>query len=92
MVDSINSNGGVPPINSTNRTQSRNDTRSADNSAASVSSNVSGDEVSISAEALDLAQAEQAARDTRSLLEERIDEALSGRNTAERLNALIVGE
>lgn len=85
MVDSINGAGGVPPVNNSNRAQSRNDVSSGQ-SASPV------DEVSISAEAIDLAQAEQAARDARSILEQRIDAALTGDNVAAALNALDVGE
>ena len=79
MVDSINGVGGPQNLTPTNRSQNSKvseEKRAAQSSAATPVS----DEVKLSDEALSLSQAEAAeetARQTRSLLEEQLEETLS---------------
>jgi len=76
MVDSINGAGGPPNVSQVSRTQ--NNRTSENKQAEGASSAAATDEVNISQEALSLSQAEQTARETRTILEEQLDEALSG--------------
>ncbi len=68
MVDPVSGSGGVPPLNSINRTQAT-DRGQERREQRDVSNARSTDEVVISEEALSLQQAEQAATETRELLQ-----------------------
>ena len=74
MVDSINGAGSVQNVAQASRTQNTKNT--AVNSASSSEGAAAIDEVSLSDEAL-AAQAEDTARQTRTILQELLDETLS---------------
>ena len=82
MVDSIN------PVGQLQNTQSvrSNAQKNKDSAEATQSSSSPVDEVEISQEALNIAQAEQAASSISSALQENLNETLSA--DADRLNAL----
>ena len=89
MVDSISGAGGPQNISQTSRVQ--NNKNAEDKRAQEVEeTKAASDEVQISDEALTL-QAEQAAehtaKETRTILEEKLDEALS--NERERVDKLL---
>lgn len=83
MVDSVNNSGNSQNVSQVNRTQNNrnSETRRSEGGTAPQ------DEVQISDEALSLAEAERTASETRTILEEQLDEVLS--NDRERLNTLI---
>ena len=82
MVDSINP---VGPLQNTQSVKS-NAQKNKDSAEATQSSSSHVDEVEISQEALNIAQAEQAASSISSALQENLNETLSA--DADRLNAL----
>ncbi|MEZ5813788.1 MAG: hypothetical protein R3E13_03570 [Alphaproteobacteria bacterium] len=74
MVDSVNSSGGLQNLTQVNRTQN---SKNADKGVERLEKAVSVDEVRISEEALGLAEAEATARETRTILEQQLEEVLS---------------
>ena len=84
MVDFISGINGPNPVQNANKTQLRGDQQKK---ADEVSSTTPVDEVSISVEALDQVQAEQAARDVRNLLAQQQDEALT--RTGQKVDQLL---
>ncbi len=70
MVDSINNIGGIQGVNQVNRSQN---TQRSEQSRENVAIQ---DDISISGEALNLAQAEQAASDIRAQLTQNLDLSL----------------
>lgn len=84
MVDFISGINAPNPVQGTNKTQNKNQQKEAE---ATSGGNNPVDEVSISAEALDQAQAEQAARDTRSILQQQQEEALT--RTGQKVDQLL---
>ena len=82
MVDSVNGAGNAQNIAQTNRTQGAKnaDQRRAENAAQPQ------DEVSLSSDALAV-QAEQTAQETRTILEEQLDESLA--RDVKRVNQFI---
>lgn len=75
MVDSINSNNGPQNLNQVNRTANSKSESQKRVDQAGGSAPV--DEVQISEEALSLSEAEQTARETRTILEQQLEETLS---------------
>jgi Spy/CpxP family protein refolding chaperone len=74
MVDSVNGSGGLQNLTQVNRTQN---SKNADKRVENSEKAVSVDEVRISEEALGLAEAEATARETRTILEQQLEEVLS---------------
>ncbi len=74
MVDSVGNAGGPQNLSQLNRTQ--NSKNAEEKRSGGVSEAAPQDEVSLSDEAL-AAQAEQTARETRTILEEQLEETLS---------------
>ena len=83
MVDSVNNSGNSQNISQVNRTQNNrnSETRRSEGTTAPQ------DEVQISEEALSISEAERTASETRTILEEQLDEVLS--NDRGRLDTLI---
>ena len=78
MVESINNIGQSQNVANSNRGQNETPSRRSDASGGPDSpSRTVSDEVSISQEALDLVGAQAAAQQTRTILEEQLDAALS---------------
>ena len=75
MVDSINSNNGPQNLNQVSRTS--NNKSESQKRADQAGGNAPVDEVDISEEALSISEAEQTARETRTILEEQLEETLS---------------
>lgn len=84
MVDSIGSSGNSQNVSQTNRTQNQ---RTKEAQGSNATSSAPQDEVQLSDEAISLAEAEQTAAETRTILEQQLDEALS--NDRDRLDTLI---
>ena len=83
MVDSVNSSGHIQSLQSIKTSSQKNQ----DSSKQAEKSNVPVDDVQISEEALNIAQAEKAAKEASSFISN--DQSVTLSSDQERLNALV---